>query len=62
MVILSFVIAVGYFGRISSLGIEALGRNPLAGRMIIFSIVLHVILALAIVGVGVAAAYLALVI
>jgi hypothetical protein len=61
MVILSFVVAVGYFGKVSSLGIEALGRNPLAGRMILFSIVLHVLLALVIVGVGVAIAYLALV-
>jgi hypothetical protein len=62
MVILSFMVAVGYFGRVSSLGIEALGRNPLAGRMILFSIVIHVLLALVIVGVGIAVAYLALVI
>ncbi len=62
MVILSFVVAVGYFGRISSLGIEALGRNPLAARMILFSIVIHVLLALVIVGVGIAVGYLALVI
>lgn len=62
MVILSFLIAVGYFGRISSLGIQALGRNPLAGRMITFGIALHIILALVIVVAGVAIAYLALVI
>ena len=62
MVIGSFLIAVGYFGRISSLGIEALGRNPLAGRIIIFSIVLHVILAFTIIAVGLAVAYLSLVI
>lgn len=62
MVILSFAVAVGYFGRVSSLGIEALGRNPLAGKMILFSVIIHVLLALVIVGVGVAVAYLALVI
>lgn len=61
MVILSFVVAIGYFGRISSLGIEALGRNPLAGRLIILSIVIHVSLALVIIGVGIAVAYLVLV-
>ncbi len=62
MVIGSFLIAVGYFGRISSLGIEALGRNPLASRIILFSIVLHVILAFTIIAVGIAVAYLSLVI
>lgn len=62
MVIGSFLIAVGYFGRISSLGIEALGRNPLAGRIILFSIVLHIILAFTILAVGIAVAYLSLVI
>lgn len=61
MVIGSFLIAVGYFGRISSLGIEALGRNPLAGRIILFSIVLHIILAFTIIAVGLAVAYLSLV-
>lgn len=61
MVIASFLIAVGYFGRISSLGIEALGRNPLASRMILFSIVLHVILAFTIIAVGIAVAYLTLI-
>lgn len=62
MVIGSFLIAVGYFGRISSLGIEALGRNPLASRIIVFSIVLHIILAFTIIAVGLAVAYLSLVI
>lgn len=62
MVIVSFIISVGYFGRISSLGIEALGRNPLAGRIILFSIVLHIILAFTIIAVGIGVAYLSLVI
>lgn len=62
MIIVSFLVAVGYFGRISSLGIEALGRNPLASRIIIFSIVLHIILAFTIIAVGIGIAYLTLVI
>lgn len=62
MVIVSFLIAVVYFGRISSLGIEALGRNPLAGKLITFGIVLHVLLAIVVLGVGVVVAYLVLVI
>jgi len=61
MVIVSFLIAVGYFGKISSLGIEALGRNPLAGRIIVFSIILHVFLAFIIIAVGIGVAYLTLV-
>lgn len=61
MIIISFLIAVGYFGRISSLGIEALGRNPLAGRVIILSVVMHIILALVIIAVGLGVAYLTLV-
>lgn len=61
MVIISFGIAIGYFGRISSLGIEALGRNPLAGRAITFGIVLHIMLSLVILGIGIAVAYLTLV-
>lgn len=62
MVIVSFGIAIGYFGRISSLGIEALGRNPLAGKMITFGIVLHILLSFVVLGVGIAVAYLTLVI
>lgn len=62
MVIGSFLIAVGYFGRVSSVGIEALGRNPLAGKLIIFSVVLNIFLAFIIVAVGIGVAYLTLVI
>ena len=34
VVIVSFVLGIGYFGRIATTGIEALGRNPLASRLI----------------------------
>lgn len=62
MVVLSFVVAVGHFGRVSGLGIEALGRNPLAGRMIIFGIVTNIVFAISIVLAGIAIGYLILVI
>jgi len=62
MVVLSFVVAVGYFGRISSLGIEAIGRNPLARKAIIFGVVMNIVLALSIVASGVIIAWLVLVV
>lgn len=61
MVFASFLLAVNYFGRISSLGIEALGRNPLAGKTIIFAIAMNVFLGVAIISVGIAIAYLIMV-
>lgn len=62
LVIASFFVAVTFFGKVSSLGIEAIGRNPLASRMILLSVVFHVILAALIIFVGVGVAYLVLVI
>lgn len=61
MVFASFLLAVNYFGRISSLGIEALGRNPLASKTIIFGIAMNIFLGLAIISVGIAIAYLIMV-
>lgn len=55
--IVSFTIGFVYFGRISKTGIEAMGRNPLAGKMIQINIVLNMILiALIMIG-GLALAY-----
>lgn len=42
-----------YFGRIASMGIEALGRNPLASRMIQLGIFLNVVLTAMIIGGGI---------
>ena len=42
-----------YFGRIASMGIEALGRNPLASRMIQLGIFLNVLLTAMIIGGGI---------
>jgi len=59
------IIALGaglaFFGRVTSKGIEALGRNPLATTAIIISIIINLILALGIMSVGVAIAYFVLV-
>lgn len=55
--IVSIVFAFFAFGRLANTGIEALGRNPLAGRMIQFGILLNVLISLAIVGLGLTVAY-----
>lgn len=61
LIIVSFVIAVGFFGKVSNTGVEAIGRNPLAGKMIMVSVVMHLVLAAGIIGIGVLMAYLLLV-
>ncbi|MBP6913708.1 MAG: hypothetical protein KBC00_03800 [Candidatus Levybacteria bacterium] len=58
VVILSFVIGFFSFGRIASNGITALGRNPLAARIIQLGIVLNVLITLSIVFSGLFMAYL----
>lgn len=58
LVIISFVIAFFSFGRIASNGITALGRNPLAARIIQLGIVLNVLITLSIVFAGLFMAYL----
>ena len=59
--IISFVLGFVYFGRVASTGVEAIGRNPLAGRMIEFTVVFHILLTIAIVAAGLALAYLILI-
>ncbi|MBI2049298.1 hypothetical protein HYT32_00045 [Candidatus Roizmanbacteria bacterium] len=61
IVLASFVIGFTYFGRIARSGVEALGRNPLAGRLIQINIVFNLILMVIIILVGLALAYLILV-
>jgi hypothetical protein len=58
----AFVIGFIYFGRVSQRGIEAVGRNPLAGKFIEFSVILNVLLTALIIVVGLAIAYLILII
>ena len=62
VVLISFGVGIGYFGRIITTGVEALGRNPLASKVIMISIVLNLVMMLTIMLVGIAIAYLILVI
>jgi len=62
IVLLAFIIGFVYFGRVAQKGIEAVGRNPLAGRFIEFSVILNIILTALIIVVGLAIAYLILII
>jgi hypothetical protein len=61
IVLISFAIGFTYFGRITSKGVEALGRNPLASRMIQTSLVLNLILMIVIVAVGLGLGYMILI-
>lgn len=62
LVIASLIIGFLHFGRISKSGVEALGRNPLAGKMIQFGLVINVLMSLVIIAVGLGIAYIVLVI
>ncbi|TSC66549.1 MAG: Uncharacterized protein CEO22_27, partial [Candidatus Berkelbacteria bacterium Gr01-1014_85] len=62
--LLAFVIAAGsvilgfvYFGKVARTGVEALGRNPLAGRLIEFGVFLNLFLTIGIIAIGVIIAY-----
>ena len=57
----SFILGFIYFGRVASRGVEAVGRNPLAGRVIQFSVILNLTLTVGIMAAGLVVAYLILV-
>ncbi len=59
--ITSFVIGFIFFGRIARTGVEALGRNPLAARIIQLGIIINVALTAGIILIGVGIAYLILI-
>ena len=61
IVISSFIMGFIYFGRVARSGIEAIGRNPLASRVIQFNVMLHILISIVIVLVGLAIAYLILI-
>lgn len=61
MILIAFTLGFVYFGRVAKTGVEAIGRNPLAGRQIQLSIVLHVIITVSIILVGLGVAYLILI-
>ena len=58
---ISFTLGFVYFGRVVRTGVEAVGRNPLAGRMIQLTVVFNILITIAIVGAGLAIAYFILV-
>lgn len=58
----SVILSMVYFGNITKRGIEALGRNPLAGARIQLSVILNVLLTIAIMGAGLGIAYIVLII
>jgi hypothetical protein len=59
--LLAFIMGFVYFGRVVKTGVEALGRNPLAERSILVGIVFNLITTIVIMGIGMAIAYLILV-
>ncbi|OGM54522.1 hypothetical protein A3F62_03225 [Candidatus Woesebacteria bacterium RIFCSPHIGHO2_12_FULL_44_11] len=61
IVVLAFILGFTYFGRVVKTGVEAIGRNPLAGRMIQFSVIFNVLLTLVIIAAGLGIGYLILV-
>ncbi len=60
--ILAFILGFVYFGRVARQGVEALGRNPLAGRAIQLTVILNLFLTLVIVIGGLVLAYIILII
>jgi hypothetical protein len=62
IVVFAFILGFIFFGKVAQRGVEAVGRNPLAGRFIEFSVILNVLLTALIIVVGLGLAYLILII
>jgi hypothetical protein len=60
--VMAFGLGFVYFGRVAKGGVEALGRNPLAGRAIQLSVLMNLILTVAIMVGGLVLAYIILII
>ena len=61
IVLISFTLGMIYFGRASRAGIEAIGRNPLAKRVIQLTVMLNISLTVIIILTGLGIAYLILI-
>jgi hypothetical protein len=61
VVLVSFGVGFVFFGRVTSSGVEALGRNPLASRTIQLSLVFNLILMIVIILVGLGIGYMILI-
>lgn len=59
--VIAFTLGFVYFGRVAKTGVEAIGRNPLASKMIELTVLFHIVLTVAIVLIGLVIAYLILV-
>ncbi|OGZ43688.1 MAG: hypothetical protein A2719_01170 [Candidatus Ryanbacteria bacterium RIFCSPHIGHO2_01_FULL_45_22] len=66
--VLAFVVAAAsviagfvYFGKVAQTGVESLGRNPLAARLIYISVLFHLLLTVGIMLLGVLIAYIIIV-
>jgi hypothetical protein len=58
----SVVAGFVYFGKVARSGVESLGRNPLAARLIYFSVFFHLLLTIGIMATGILIAYMIIVI
>lgn len=61
MVVIAFSLGFIYFGRVARTGIEAIGRNPMASRLIQLSVIIHIVMTIVVVLIGLAIAYLILI-
>jgi F0F1-type ATP synthase membrane subunit c/vacuolar-type H+-ATPase subunit K len=61
MILVAFSLGFIYFGRVAKTGIEAIGRNPMASKMIQISVVINIVITIIIVLIGLAIAYLILI-
>ncbi len=60
VVLVSLVVGLVYFGRVAKTGVEAVGRNPLAGIRIEFSVIINIAIMIAMTLAGLGIAYLIL--
>lgn len=61
IVLLAFAIGFIYFGRVAARGIEAMGRNPLAGRAIQLNLVFNLLLMIVVIIAGLGIGYMILI-
>jgi F0F1-type ATP synthase membrane subunit c/vacuolar-type H+-ATPase subunit K len=61
LVITSFVMGFIYFGRTTAVGVEAIGRNPLAKKQIQSSMLMHFVVTFVVIGIGLVSAYFILI-
>ncbi|MFV1917396.1 MAG: hypothetical protein ACC618_02880 [Patescibacteria group bacterium] len=61
MILIAFSLGFIYFGRVAKTGIEAIGRNPMASKVIQLSVVINIVMTVIIVLIGLAIAYLILI-